>query len=107
VGRSKRKGISTRSKAQRARWAQAKAELERSAYGFTHIRRFDVCGAFFGSVLGEDPCAGLADGFVASLAKFLESRRIMLGLELPRRADPLLVEGRRQRRRWVPTASPK
>jgi hypothetical protein len=26
------------------------------------------------------------------LAKFLESRRIMLGLELPRRADPLLVE---------------
>jgi hypothetical protein len=28
----------------------------------------------------------------ALLAKFLESRRIMLGLELPRRADPLLVE---------------
>jgi hypothetical protein len=28
----------------------------------------------------------------ALLAKFLESRRIMLGLELPRRADPLLVD---------------
>ena len=28
----------------------------------------------------------------ALLAKFSESRRIMLGLELPRRADPLLVE---------------
>jgi hypothetical protein len=28
----------------------------------------------------------------AQLAKFLESRRIMLGLELPRRADPLLFD---------------
>jgi hypothetical protein len=38
----------------------------------------------------------------ALLAKFLESRRIMLGLELPRRADPLW---RRQRR--LPSESPK
>ena len=41
----------------------------------------DVCGAFFGTVLGEDLCAGLADGFVASRPR-LSQQGFELGEDL-------------------------
>jgi hypothetical protein len=41
----------------------------------------EVCGAFFGRVLGEDLCAGLADGFVASRSR-LSQQSFELGEDL-------------------------
>src|SRR6516162_2403335 len=41
----------------------------------------DVCGAFFGPVLGEDLCAGLAEGFVAPCSR-LSQQSFELGEDL-------------------------